>query len=201
MMNWKGLIKGIALMALAGGLTGCALFSGGGGDVAKPYICQSDVIHSGETLKISFLDTPSGDPLGGADKDFPVRTDGTINLPAVGSVVAAGKTYGALETEIQKLYVPKIYRQLTIVIKPGDRFYSVAGEVKNETRQLYLGETTVLRAISSCGGFNEYANRRKVKIIRGNGQTEIVDCRKAADNPKYDRPICPGDHIVVPRSL
>jgi protein involved in polysaccharide export with SLBB domain len=202
MMKWKGLIAGMAVAAAAlVGLSGCAIFGGDKGEKAPVVECQSDVIHAGETLKISYHDAPFGDPISATDKDTPVRSDGSINVPLIGSVTAAGKTYGALERELQTNYVPKYYSHLTIVIKPGDRFYSVAGEVYNQGRQLYLGETTVLRAITSCGGFNEFANRRKVKIIRANGQSEIVDCRKAVEHPKYDRPICPGDHIVVPRSL
>lgn len=198
MINRKGLLTSLLSLGLALGWSGC-----GTNNVHETvFVCDSDTIRTGETVKIGFHDLPPNDTtLGGGDKDFPVRSDGAINMPLIGSVKAAGKKYGELEAELQKMYVPKYYRQLTLVIKPGDRFYSVDGEVKSPTRQLYLGETTVLRAIASCGGFNEFANRRKVKIIRANGQTEVVDCRKAQEDPKRDRPLCPGDHIVVPRSL
>lgn len=197
MMNWKGLITGVSLIAVALGWSGCKT-----GDVQqKPVICQSDVIRAGETIRISFHDAPPGDPITATDKDTPVRVDGSINVPLIGSVTAAGKTYSGLERELYTNYVPRYYQRLTIVIKPGERFYTVAGEVNNQSRQFYLGETTLLRVISSAGGFTEYANRRKVMIQRASGETEIVDCRKAIGNPKYDRPICPGDHIVVPRSL
>jgi polysaccharide biosynthesis/export protein len=203
MMNWKGWITGLAFAAVGLSWTGCALFGGGNPDKLPVVICQSDVIRVGDMIKVSFHDIPSAPEAGGpsGENNFPVRVDGTINMPLIGSVKAAGKTFGELEAEMQKSYVPKYYTRLTLVIKPGDRFYTVAGEVKAEGRQLYLGETTVLRAISSCSGFTEYANRRKVMIQRADGKTEIVDCRKAINNPKYDRPICPGDHIVVPRSL
>lgn len=73
--------------------------------------------------------------------------------------------------------------------------------MKSAARQIYVGSTTVLRAITSCGDFTEFANRRKVEIIRANGQREVMDCNKARKDPsKYDRPICPGDAIFVPRS-
>ncbi len=197
MINWKGFVTGIVFASVMFAWVGC----GTTGDRQPAVVCQADVIRAGDTVKISFHDVPSTPDTSSQEKDFPVRADGTINMPLIGSVKASGKTFGGLEAEMQKLYVPKYYTRLTLVIKPGDRFYTVAGEVKSEGRQLYLGETTVLRAISSGGGFNEYANRRKVKILRASGPTEIVDCKKAADNPKFDRPICPGDHIVVPRSL
>jgi polysaccharide export outer membrane protein len=93
-----------------------------------------------------------------------------------------------------------IFKKVTVVVKAGDRFYTVDGEVKGPDRKLYIGDTTVIRAIASAGGFTDFANRRKVKIIRASGQTEIIDCKKAED-PKHDRRICPGDVIIVPRSL
>ena len=91
---------------------------------------------------------------------------------------------------------------MTVVVKPGLRFYSVGGEVKQPGRQQYAGQITVLRAIVTCGDFTEFANRRKVEIIRASGQREVMDCNKARKDPmKFDRPICPGDAIFVPRSL
>jgi protein involved in polysaccharide export with SLBB domain len=86
-------------------------------------------------------------------------------------------------------------------VKPGERFYTVGGEVVAKSRQLYVGQTTVLRAIVSCGDFTEFANKRKVEIIRADGTREVMDCVKARKNPKFDRPVCPGDAIFVPRSL
>jgi protein involved in polysaccharide export with SLBB domain len=86
-------------------------------------------------------------------------------------------------------------------VKPDQRFYSVGGEVYQKGRQLYIGKTTVLRAIASCGDFTEFANRRKVEITRADGRREIMDCKAALRDPRLDRPICPGDHINVPRSL
>ena len=88
-----------------------------------------------------------------------------------------------------------------MTVRAGDRFYTVAGEVKGPDRKLYIGDTTVVRAIASCAGFTDFANRHKVQITRANGQTEIVDCIKAAKDPRLDRAICPGDLIVVPKSL
>src|SRR5690242_14907252 len=115
MMNWKGMLTGLLWLGVAMGWIGCAT-----NNVNQTVVvCDSDTIRTGQTVKISFHDLPAGDTtLGGADKDFPVRADGTINMPLIGSVKAAGKKYGELEAELQKMYVPKQYRQLTLVIKP-----------------------------------------------------------------------------------
>jgi protein involved in polysaccharide export with SLBB domain len=48
-----------------------------------------------------------------------------------------------------------------------------------------------------AGGFTEYANTKKVTLIR-DGKTIIVDCKKALQDPaKYDVPVFPGDSINV----
>lgn len=192
-MNWKGLFAGVVFLTTASMWVGCETT----GD-HKPYVCQADDIRPGDTLEISFLDIPEA--MG--EKEFQVRADGTLNMPLIGSVKASGKRYGAFEAELKNLYVPRFYKRLTVVIKPKDRSYSVGGEVKQPSRLPYVGETTVLRAITSAGDFTEFANRRKVEILRANGDREIIDCNKARKDPrKYDRSICPGDVIIVPRSF
>ena len=194
-MIWKGWISALGLLVLVATWVGCETPG-----AVKPYVCASDDIRAGDTLMISILDVPEAQRI--TEKEFVVRSDGTINVPYLQSVQAAGKTFGQFERELQTNYITaKIFRQPTVIVKPGLRFYSVGGEVKQPGKLIYSGQTTVMRAIVSAGDFTEFANRRKVEIVRASGQYEIMDCKKARTNPKYDRPICPGDSITVPRSL
>src|SRR5690349_1225108 len=194
-MTWKGWISALGLLVLAVAWTGCQTDGH-----PKPYVCAADDIRIGDSLLISISDVPDSERI--ADKEFVVRTDGMINVPYLQSVEAAGKTFGQFERELQTNYIArKIFKQPTVVVKPGVRFYSVGGEVKAPARMTYSGGITVIRAIVSCGDFTEYANRRKVEISRANGDREVVDCVKARRDAKFDRPICPGDAIFVPRSL
>ena len=193
-MIWKGWISALGLFVLTATWIGCQT-----ADTKTQFVCVDDEIRIGDTLNISWLDIP--EPI--TDKSFVVRNDGKVNLPFLGSVQTANKKFGEFEKEVQSAYIEKkIYRQVTVVVKPGERFYSVGGEVKAPGRQQYVGQTTVLRAIVTCGDFTEFANKRKVEIIRASGEREIMDCKKARENPKKsDRPICPGDAIFVQRSL
>jgi polysaccharide export outer membrane protein len=194
-MIWKGWISALGLLVLAATWVGCVA-----DDAPKPFVCAADDIRAGDTLLISIFDVPEAQKV--ADKDFVVRGDGTINVPYLQSVQAAGKTFGQFERELQSNYITaQIFRKPTIIVKPGVRFYSVGGEVKQPGKIIYSGQTTVVRAIVSAGDFTEFAKRKAVEIVRANGQYEIMDCNKARRNPKYDRPICPGDSINVPRSL
>ncbi len=194
-MIWKGWIPTLALIVLASAWSGCAGLEG-----AKEYVCVDDEIRVGDTLIVSLFDIGQTDI---TDKAFVVRNDGTINVHLLGSVAAAGKKFGHLEKELETAYIrSNFYKRVTVSVKPSERFYTVGGQVNSPTRMLYLGQTTVLRAIASCGDFTEFANQRKVEIIRANGTREIMDCKKAREKPKeLDRPICPGDAIFVPRSL
>lgn len=191
-MILKGWISVLGFFVLAVTLTGCKT------PPPKEYICVDDEIRIGDELTISLL-VASDAPI---DKRFSVRADGTVNLPQIDPLVAAGKKFAKFEKEVEAAYIAKgIYKRLTVLVKPGDRFYTVGGEVSSKGRMIYVGQTTVLRAIVSCGDFSNYANRRKVEIIRADGKREIMDCIQARKDPRYDRPICPGDAIFVPRSL
>ncbi|MCX8108287.1 MAG: SLBB domain-containing protein, partial [Verrucomicrobiae bacterium] len=63
---------------------------------------------------------------------------------------------------------------------------------------IYTGEMTVLKAISTAGGFTEFAKRNRVEVTRASGgKPVVVDCVKALKNPRLDIPIYPGDRIFV----
>ncbi|PYJ94009.1 MAG: hypothetical protein DME23_25520, partial [Verrucomicrobia bacterium] len=78
-------------------------------------------------------------------------------------------------------------------------YFFVGGRVKNGGQKAYLSEMTVLKASQAAGDFDEYANRKNVQIIRADGRKETENCAKALKNPKLDKPIYPGDQIIVPQ--
>lgn len=127
-----------------------------------------------------------------------IKEDGTITLPLIGAVKSVGKTAGELQTEIHNRYVPDYYRRLTVTVTGEQRVYSVGGRVRSPGRQVYIGATTVLKAIQSAGDFDDFAAKTRVEVTRANGAFIVVDCEKAAKNPKLDLPIYPGDKINVP---
>jgi polysaccharide export outer membrane protein len=88
---------------------------------------------------------------------------------------------------------------MTVTVTSKDRYYYVSGEVKNPGTKPYLGETDILKAISSASDFTDFAKRTKVQINRANGKKETIDATKAIEDPKQNVPVYPGDHIFVPR--
>jgi protein involved in polysaccharide export with SLBB domain len=162
---------------------------------AKP--CRLDELRPGDMVTIKFSDLPQLVSL--PEQKVRVKEDGTLSLPLNQSVQAAPKSIGVVEKEIEALYVPKYYRQLTVTLTTEDRWFSVGGEVRHPGRQPYIGPITVLRAIQASEDFTDFANKTKVQIQRADGQMEIINCKKALRNPRLDVPICPGDSIHVPR--
>ncbi|HEY3762400.1 MAG TPA: polysaccharide biosynthesis/export family protein [Verrucomicrobiae bacterium] len=156
----------------------------------------------GDTVNVAFSGLPNGDPMMTQAHQEPIKEDGTISLPYIGSVVAAGKTAGELQTEIHDLYVPKYYFSLTVTVSPGDRVYYVGGEIKGDGRQLYVDGTTVTKAIQSAGGLTDFANHHNLKLIRAaTGQVVTVDYDQALQNPADDLPVYPNDQINVSKRL
>jgi polysaccharide export outer membrane protein len=154
--------------------------------------------HVGETVNIVFSGTP--DPTEFPPHEETIKEDGNITLPLIGSIQALGKTAGELQKEILDQYVPKYYVRLTVTVKSGDLLYYVKGEVKTPGRQLYVGETSVTKAITSAGDFTDFASH-KVTLIRANGQRLKVNVDKALENPTLDAKVYPGDQVYVPRRI
>jgi protein involved in polysaccharide export with SLBB domain len=127
-----------------------------------------------------------------------IKGDGTITLYLIGPVKADGKTPGELQREIHDLFVPKYYKRLTVIVTGEQRVYYVGGQVRQPGRQVYLGATTVTKAIQSAGDFTDFAARKRVELTRADGKTITVDCVKAARDPSLDPPVFPGDKVNVP---
>ena len=159
---------------------------------------SSDLLEPGNPVTISFSGL-STVPLPFTCR---IREDGTITPPYLNKQIkAAGKTIGALEQELEKEYVPKIYRTINVTIRTAERFYFVGGEVRQPSRQPYIGRITVSQAIQSAGDFTDFADQRKVRVFRSNNKVQIVDCKAALEDPTKDVLIYPGDRIVVDSKL
>jgi protein involved in polysaccharide export with SLBB domain len=160
---------------------------------------EPEVFRVGDSLTVTFTDTPTQF----APFEEKIKEDGTITLLQNMSFTAAGMTPGDLAKEIRKRYVPDYYKYMTVTVKQPDstRWYYVEGEVKGTSRQIYNSRITLLKAITSAGGFTDFANKKKVTLTRVDGRTMTVNCVKARSNPKLDPEVYPGDRIFVPRRI
>jgi protein involved in polysaccharide export with SLBB domain len=159
------------------------------------YSSSTELIRPGDKLTVTLLDIP-GLPV---QQPVTVSEDGKITLHKNQVFETTGKTASQLQTEIRTRYVPSYYLEMTVNVKPEDRFFFVQGEVRQSDRYIYTGHTTVTRAISAAKGFTDFARKSAIEVIRSDGTVQKVDYDKATKNPKLDLIIYPGDIIKVPR--
>ena len=195
----RGLLLAVVLFAAGCETTRPQPVNQGGGTSDVPLSVNStDSLEPGNHITITF----SGLSTIPVPYVCRIREDGTISPPYLKNpVTAAGKTIGELESELEQAYVPDIYKTINVTIKTADRFFYVGGEVRQPSRQIFIGRITVTQAIQSAGDFTDFADQRSVRVIRASGEVDIVDCKAALDDPTKDLTVYPGDNIVVERRL
>jgi polysaccharide export outer membrane protein len=106
-------------------------------------------------------------------RTVPVRPDGMISLPLLDDVQAAGLTPMQLRDVIVKKlsdYMPA--PEVSVIVNDVRSFkVSVMGEVARPARYELRSVTTVLDVLAQAGGFNQFANRSRIVILRPNGKT------------------------------
>lgn len=136
-----------------------------------------------------------------------VRPDGMISLPLLGDIRAAGLVPDDLRKEIvKKLKEYQKSAEVAVIVQAvNSRRIYIVGNITNPGIYPIMSRTTVLQAIAMAGGFNQFASKNKLVLIResGDGKSkkirirfgDIVDYKKAEDNNFI---LMPGDTIFVP---
>lgn len=129
-----------------------------------------------------------------------VDEDGRINVPLIGAMEVAGKSCGAAQRSIEKAYIEnKIYKTVTVIIVPPEGEYTISGEVIRPGPYPLGRDQSLLQAISRAGRYTEFADQRRVFLLRNNERVEInIDELRAGK--RKDIVIISGDVIEVPRS-
>lgn len=157
------------------------------------------VIGAQDVLDVSVWKEPE------VSRVVPVRPDGKISLPLLNDVQAAGLTPAQLADQITtglKKYVTS--PQVTVIITTinSQRVY-ILGEVIRPGAFPMLPGMTVLQALSSAGGFTQFAKTKSIFIRRMEAGKEVKYQFNYKDviggkRPEQDIPLKAGDTIVVP---
>jgi polysaccharide export outer membrane protein len=140
-----------------------------------------------------------------------VSDNGELEVPYIGPVPAEGKTCKELAFNIKAALEREYYYHATVILaldrvseKSRGRVY-VYGSVRAQGPQEIPADEsyTVSKAVIRAGGFGDFANKRKVKVTRKNGQDFTVDLKEVIENGKsdLDRVLQPDDQIYVPQRL
>lgn len=184
----------------------CAGCSTTGGGSATNSVSQkpvetptrgNDFLNVGDKVRV-VLDIPVAPP---PPTEMQIPENGELTLHLAEKFIFKDKKRNVLEQEIRDRYVERGYfKIINVTIEVLPRPITVGGGVRAPRDYAHQGQLTVLKTIDMAGGFTEYANKRKVKIIR-EGRTILVNCKKALEDPgKYDVAVFPGDTIHVPES-
>jgi protein involved in polysaccharide export with SLBB domain len=151
-----------------------------------------------------------------APKSLVVADSGDLDVPYVGRAPAADKTCKQLADELKTQLEKEYYHRATVVIaldlanKLLGRVY-VWGQVRNQGPiDMALNENlTAGKAILRAGGFADFANKKRVKVIRGTGadgtgkrtfDLNMVDILEKGKS-ENDIVLQPDDFIIVPSRL
>jgi polysaccharide export outer membrane protein len=130
-----------------------------------------------------------------------VQQNGKITLPLAGDVDAGGTTPKDIEAVITKAltkYVVKPLVTVTVMEVQSKKYY-LDGMVNHAGEYPLAVPTSILEAISKAGGLQDFANKKKIYILRGDKKLPF-NYKDVMNGKNMDQniPLEPGDHIVVP---
>lgn len=134
---------------------------------------------------------------------YTVDANGAISLPYINKVQAAGLAPAQVAAAAEAKYRDeKIFTNptITLMMQPTARFVNVGGAVRNPSRVPFTEDITVLAAINAAGGFNDFADQKRVRVLRGN-TVQVIDVRQFRRDPSKDIKLQPGDRVEIPQSF
>ena len=138
-------------------------------------------------------------------RTIPVRPDGKISLPLLNDVQASGLTAIQLSNSIHDGLTKYLNNpQVTVTVTEiNSRRVYVTGEVNRPGVIPLLPDMTVLQALSSAGGFTQFAKLKGIYVLRNESgkQNKLpFNYREVVKGKNQEQNILllPGDVIVVP---
>ncbi len=158
-----------------------------------------------------------------------VTDTGEVDFPYIGRIKVEGKTCHQVAVEVKRLLEVDYYKRATVIVgldliigqdkqKARDMAW-VVGQVRQVGPQdiSKLQPMTVSQIIMRAGGFGDFADQRKVKVIHrgahaldsaGGGPPDlstskdyqVVDIKSVFDGKSIVDPVVKsGDYIIVPK--
>ncbi len=133
-----------------------------------------------------------------------IRPDGKITLPLVGDVAATGLTPLALRDQISTSLRDYVNNPVvTVIVVEGTIPTAyIVGEVNNPGMVTLQADMTVLQALAVAGGLKDFADTKKIRILRkkGSGTETLTFNYKEAIKGSSGATLMlqPGDTVVVP---
>ena len=189
-----------------------ALLSACGGVTAPIYDYAQEpdprgkeyVLGVGDQLEINVWENS------GLNTDATIRPDGTITMPLVGDLKAAGETPTSLRKKITERLADFIKLQgaetITVALKETNSYrFTVSGEVSKPGIYSEVFYVTVAEAIALAGGFTRFAKRNEMVLLRTDAATATTrsiplayDLLASGKRPDMNLVLLAGDSLYVP---
>lgn len=145
-----------------------------------------------------------------------VADSGELEVPCLGRITAADQTCTQLAAELKRRLEQDYYHHATVVLglEAANKYFGriyIWGQVRNQGPiDLALNENlTVAKAILRAGGFAEFANKKKVKLIRNMAEAQsgkrVIELNLSAILEEglieQDVVLRPDDLVIVPSRL
>jgi polysaccharide biosynthesis/export protein len=147
--------------------------------------------------------------IGGQSQLVRVTPEGTVSLPAIGSVRAQGLTLTEFQNEVNERYRQDIegIQIIPILAQRAPRYVFVLGEVNSPGRFELTGPTTALQALSMAGSWKVGANLRQIVVFRRGDDWRLMATMINLEGALMGRTPCPkgeiwlddSDVIIVPK--
>ena len=132
---------------------------------------------------------------------YTVHSDGKITLPLIGDLQAGGLTAEEIQQNVTTALSKLIQKpNVTVTVQQilSQKYY-MDGLINRPGEYHLTAPTTILEAISIAGGLREFANGKKIYVLRGEQRIpfnykDVIRGKNLAQNI----PLQSGDHIIVP---
>jgi polysaccharide biosynthesis/export protein len=171
------------------------------------------VIGAGDVVEVSVWEAPpaalfvssSVDPRSGSSgtrvtalPEQMVNSDGHINVPFAGQIVAAGRSPQQIEADVvQRLKGKANQPQVLVrVIRNNTANVTVVGEVTSSTRMpLTARGERLLDALAAAGGVRQSVSKMTLQVTRGN-QVQALPLDLIIRDPRQNIVLLPGDVVT-----
>lgn len=212
----------LSIFLIAGTITGCSMESAatkpsesGGGyfnaqvsnensdvgslESAPDSLNEADVIRPGDKIQITVWGYPE------FNTTTTVKGYGTITVPLIGEIIAAGLTVHELSTELKQRLSEYVKGKVKLTISHigMNKQVSVMGAVNRQGNYPALRELSLIEVLGDAGGTAANADLRRIKIFRRGATTDAitVDLMRYLRNGdiQYIPKVGPGDTVFVPK--
>jgi polysaccharide export outer membrane protein len=130
-----------------------------------------------------------------------VRPDGKITMPLIGELRASGQSPLQLTAALKELLARYLNNPdvSVFVTEVRSRKFYIDGEMNRPGSFALVTPTSVLEALSRGGGFREFANTKRIRVLRGSevlrfNYKDVTKGKHLEQNIALEN----GDHIIVP---